>query len=138
MTTVAKKSFYTANGWEGDKYNPKLSVKDIAKIIRDELKKKFPKCKFSIKKEHHSAMSISLMQAPFNPFTEENRTHVSINHYRIKDEAITDEAKEVMSYVDELAQSYNFDDSDSMIDYFHTNFYLTLAIGKWDKPFVQK
>jgi hypothetical protein len=37
-----------------------------------------------------------------------------------------------------IVQSYNFDDSDSQCDYFHTNFYLHSGIGKWDKPFIQK
>lgn len=34
-----------------------------------------------------------------------------------------------------MARSYNYDDSDGMIDYFDTNFYLNLEIGRWDKPF---
>lgn len=32
-------------------------------------------------------------------------------------------------------QSYNFDDSDAMIDYFHCNFYSSFNIGKWNKGF---
>ena len=31
--------------------------------------------------------------------------------------------------------SYNFDDSDPMTDYFHTNFYLTLRIGSYKQPY---
>ena len=31
--------------------------------------------------------------------------------------------------------SYNFDDSDPMTDYFHTNFYLTLGIGSYKQPY---
>jgi hypothetical protein len=29
-----------------------------------------------------------------------------------------------------------FDESDSQSDYFHTAFYMSIHIGKWDKPYV--
>lgn len=41
----------------------------------------------------------------------------------------------VIEDVYKFMQSYNFDDSDSMIDYFHCNFYESFNIGKWDKGF---
>ena len=41
----------------------------------------------------------------------------------------------MMRTVIAYAQSYNYDDSDSMTDYFDTNFYLSVYVGKWDKPF---
>ncbi len=40
-----------------------------------------------------------------------------------------------MLNVCDFVMSYNFDDSDAMTDYFHTNFYLTLAIGSYRKPY---
>ena len=33
---------YTGYGWEGENYSENLSTKDIAKIIRQRLKKEFP------------------------------------------------------------------------------------------------
>lgn len=63
----------------------------------------------------------------------------NINYYYIKDDiALTEKAKEIITKALGIAQSYNFDDSDGMIDYFHTNFYLHCSIGKWDKPFILK
>ena len=44
-----RNEFYTANGWKGDKYDRKLTVKEIAKRIREELKKEYSDCKFSEK-----------------------------------------------------------------------------------------
>ena len=35
----------------------------------------------------------------------------------------------------DFVMSYNFDDSNAMTDYFHTNFYLTLGIGSYRKPY---
>ena len=64
------------------------------------------------------------------------RFHTTINQYYIKDDiSLSEKAMEVMTKALKIANSYNFNDSDSQIDYFHTNFYLNLAIGKWDKPF---
>ncbi len=40
-----------------------------------------------------------------------------------------------MQNVCAFVQSYNFDDSDPMTDYFHTNFYLSLSIGTYKRPY---
>jgi hypothetical protein len=38
----------------------------------------------------------------------------------------------------EVMKSQNwYDESDITTDYFHTAYYLSLSIGKWDKPYVQ-
>jgi len=59
-----------------------------------------------------------------------------INNYYVKDSFyLTDTAKEVFTKALNIINAYNFDDSDGQIDYFHTNFYLHMSIGKWDKPF---
>ncbi|MFR9543470.1 MAG: hypothetical protein SNH27_15645, partial [Rikenellaceae bacterium] len=55
--------------------------------------------------------------------------------YIATDPKLTDRAKEVMTNVTNYIMSYNYDDSDPMTDYFCTNFYLTLGIGRHDKPF---
>lgn len=49
---------------------------------------------------------------------------------------LTREAWLVMRRAKEIAQEYNYSDSDAMIDYFNVNFYLCLNIGKWDKSFT--
>ena len=48
---------------------------------------------------------------------------------------MSDVAKEVMKNVCDFVMSYNFDDSDPMTDYFCTNFYLTLGVGTYKKPY---
>ena len=40
----------------------------------------------------------------------------------------------VLQDVENFMNSYNYDDSDAMIDYFHSNFFGTVQIGKSDKP----
>jgi len=64
------------------------------------------------------------------------KMHEQVNHYYIKDSVyLTEEAKEVITKAQNIINSYNFDDSDGQIDYFHTSFYSNMSIGKWDKPF---
>lgn len=39
---------YTGQGWEGGNYSRGMGITDIAKVIRKQLKKKYPACKFSV------------------------------------------------------------------------------------------
>ena len=68
--------------------------------------------------------------------TTTEKKYEQINQYYISDSFyLTEEAKVVFKKVMSVLNSYNFNDSDSQIDYFHTNFYSNISIGKWDKPF---
>lgn len=165
---------YTGCGWEGKTYDRNLGIKDIAKIVRKQLKQEFPACKFSIRIQHYSggqSLHIDLMEAPFeailkqgsiidNEFVstedqgyKETKGYTQLNQYAFQDPyddirpkgvsvpgwnngtQLSREAWDTMKKVYEIARGFNYDDSDGMIDYFNTNFYLHLNIGKWDKPF---
>ena len=143
------------------------SVSEIIKTIRQEIKKEFPDCKFSVTKPHHNEISISLMSAPFNPFdgdktfADPREPHVKarrqggyaqLNHYyinqvRFGDDAgkwtsnaylITEEAAQLFIKVTEIATRERYNNSNSQIDYFDTNYYLSLQIGKLTKDFEIK
>lgn len=150
--TVAKSEprfNYTGHGTEGRLYrqNENLGIKEIAANVRKALKGKYPDCTFSVTISRYSggqSLSISLMAAPFDVFTDavdeytKKSQHDQVNHYYIgESNRYTEKAKEVLLFANRAANDYNFDDSDGMIDYFHTNFYLHLNIGKWDKPFIR-
>jgi len=77
-------------------------TKEIAAIIRKHIKPRFPMCKFSVKSDYNS-IDIDLLASPF----EKN----------------SDELNAIVHYVYIFAQSYNYDHSDSMTDYFDVNFY---------------
>jgi hypothetical protein len=65
-----------------------------------------------------------------------DKGHNQVNQYYVKDDyMLTEKGKEIMQKAIDIAQEYNYDDSDAQIDYFSTNFYLHPSIGKWDKPF---
>lgn len=171
MTTINKPFIksrpngYGQNPWEGSNYSSSLTVKDIAKIIRKELKAHFPTCKFSVTSDVRH-LSIALMSDVKTPFTDPNmdvaidvssgkpaspedimhwwknsveKGYETVSIYHIdNDYKLTDDAKTLFKFVKSLANSFNFDESDAMTDYFHTNFYLDLSIGRWNKPFIIK
>jgi len=49
---------------------------------------------------------------------------------------LTEEAHNFLRRVVEIANQWNWDNSDIMTDYFDVNYYLHLGIGKWDKPYI--
>lgn len=77
-------------------------TKEIAAIIRKHLRERFPMCKWSVTKDNNS-IYIRLMVSPW-----------------AKD---SDEVNAIVHYAYKFAQSYNYDNSDSMTDYFDVNFY---------------
>jgi len=154
-----RRKFYTENGWEGLRYNPNLRLSDIAPIIRSYIKNVYPTWRFSVVQEHYSGgcgLYVTLMEAPETIFLEERIKAFPRREYKDEDVSIicqqlnnsrniqnwewyydwmSDKAKEVLKDIDVLVNSFRFDDSDSSVDYFSTNFYPHLYIGKWNKAF---
>ena len=62
--------------------------------------------------------------------------HYSINEYNIKDDyRLTPYGKQVIRDIMKVSNAYNYDESDSMTDYFNTGHYLDLSIGKDGTPY---
>ena len=76
-------------------------IKIIAKEVRQELKKEFPKCVFSVQIERYSmgqSMTVSLMKSPFQVFKE------SLNNFDLDFvQGVTDVPKEKIA---EAARCY--------------------------------
>jgi hypothetical protein len=83
-----------------------LDVAEIAKLVRKDLKQAYPKYKFSVRIDRYS-MGQSLGVVASNSGLS---TH-------------SDAANELERKIKEIVDAYNFDDSDSMSDYFHVAFY---------------
>ena len=142
-------NFYTQNGWAGSNYDSKLSTKEIAAKVRSYAKKNFPEFKFSVRSEwsmYTDSMYIELKSGPCVPFVEGSRsaergymsTMSSVKAW--KDE-LTPEVFAVLNAVSNYASSFRYDDSDSMQDYFDTNFYLKIKVSdeyKVIEPKVKK
>lgn len=130
------KNFYTQNGWEGKNYDSNLKIKDIAAKVREYAKKKYPEFKFSVRSgwsTYTGSITISLTGGKCCPFVEGSksaergymRTMSTIGGFE-KD--LTPEVFEALDDVTSYANSFNYDDSDGMIDYFDTNFFLHIEI----------
>lgn len=148
--------------YRGKNYDKTLQTKDIAAIVRAHCKKRWPGVKFSVT-SNHSHIDIAILAGPFSPWADINapelaqeiafrkaenrffdpeeiirRGNVQVNHYGINENILLSKtAKAILSDVCDLTQSYNYDNSDISTDYFDTRFYLSLEIGRFDRPFVQ-
>lgn len=124
-----------------------ISTEEVREI-RKELKKEFPKYKFSVRKRQH-AVSVALLESPLD-FRSEFRDSAdkceSVNQYYIDSHWSKPKAK-VLNKILEIiktapAKAPNgeawFDKSDIMTDYFHTAFYIEMSIGMWEKPYQIK
>lgn len=129
-----REEFYDRQGWRGENYNSSYDTKENAKQIRQQLKKEFPDCKFSVVKSYYSRIDVYLMEAP-EPIFAEGITEIRyiLGDRECKD--LNEYGNKIIKRVAEIVQSYRRDDSDIMIDYFNCNFYGFVNIGKWDKPF---
>lgn len=92
------------NHWEQE-HNK--NTKEIATTIRKHIRARFPMCKWSVRSDS-TAIDVNLMESPF-----------------AKD---SDEVKAIAEYAHKFTQSFNYDNSDSMTDYFEVNFYGTCSI----------
>ena len=133
----------------GAKVDEIRDIKDIAKAVREYVKKKYPNCKFSVTTDRFAggqSMTVSLKEADFNPLIDESlwsvssdgNKYFSVNQYHFeKSDKLTPEAISVLKDVRDFYNQYNYNHSDPQTDYFNTRFYETLTIGQWDKGFIQ-
>uniref|UniRef100_A0AB33IU96 J domain-containing protein n=1 Tax=Prevotella sp. GTC17253 TaxID=3236793 RepID=A0AB33IU96_9BACT len=125
---------YNEYRWRGRNYKGQR-VPEIADLIRTWLRETYPRYRFSVTRDGYGSIRIFLMSADFEPFAKDSGIiYHDVNQYHI-DSVLTDRAREVMSNIRDFAMSYNYDNSDVMTDYFDTNFYLSLGIGKYNKPY---
>lgn len=89
--------------------------------------------KYSLAVRHHSTIVMTIKKAPVDLYLA-NRNHVDINHYHL-DTNFDGELLETLKKIIRALNTDNYDNSDSMTDYFDVGHYVDLNIGRWDKPF---
>lgn len=58
-----------------------------------------------------------------------DRDTTDINQYHIdSEEMLTEDGKEIVRVANQVIKAFNYDDSNSMVDYFDTNFYYNLMV----------
>lgn len=94
----------------GSNYKKGMSNKEIAATVKKELSRRFPGTKWSARSDYHS-INVYLVSSPYEARNASNNYTDS------------PEISAVLDYAKKLLESYNWDDSDSMTDYFCCNFY---------------
>ena len=132
-----------------------ISAEDV-KHIRNELKKELPQYKFSVVRDHHSSVTISLMKGPafndyeyFDRYNNVTKTanlsdgeHHQINQFHLED-FYGKENAEILSKIDTISRTAPaknggkvwYNDSDIQTDYFDIAYYVHINVGKWNKPY---
>jgi len=106
-------------------------TKDEVKRKRELLKRMFPTFKLSVTMERHTTINVNILEGPIDMPSYEQ-----VNHYYIKEHyKDRPQVKEVLQEIYDVINSGNGTlvvDS----DYGHVpNFYTSITIGKWDKPY---
>lgn len=121
-----------------DKQKLDLQVKQLAKKY---------KVKLSTSCKHYSTYIIKLQSGQFafdykiKGYDGQVFNHTEINHHWLNDnESLTEQEKEFLNKLKKIVFSKDngfFDESDSMTDYFHTAWYLSIQLGTDKKPYNQ-
>ncbi len=113
--------------------------------IRNTLKEEFgPDLKFGVKKQHHSSVLVTIKKGnvDFSDIMREgDRGYTQINQYHLGNyghhQFLFEDIMNVIKKAPGKAENGRewFDESDSMVDYFHTAFYINLEVGNYSKPY---
>lgn len=131
-----------------DKY---LGTKEVAALVRADLKAQLPQWKFSVTYESFSmgsSIHVRLMSGPEEAVAE-GPQYGQLNRYtfahpdsryplRNNGVDLTQAGWDVMSKANEVVSKYHWDESEPQTDYFCCNFYYHLCIGKWNRDYVVK
>lgn len=141
-----RSEFYTQNGWKGENYNSSRSLKEIAAIVREYVKKQYPTYKFSIT-THYASMcqelAIYLTEAPTEVYKTESEWNEdeklkawrAKETYHVESKFLKDTVQAMFDDIDTMVNSYNRSDCDGMIDYFDVDFYyFGCKVSEGEKP----
>ena len=105
--------------------------KEKAPTVKSVLKKYGMKGSLAV--DNHSAFVVNIKSGKID-FPED---HIQVNHFWI-DEQYSGVQKDFLCELRDAMMDGNWDKSDSMSDYFDVGWYITINIGKWDKPYIQE
>ena len=123
----------------GSDYKPGMDIKDIAKIVRQRLKKAYPGFKFSVRIERYSggqSMRADMVEAPEDfKFYQVNPSYCGgynpNNYNEIYETPVvqSDEFNDIMAGTKAAMNDFNYDGSEIQVDYFDVNFYAFEGVG---------
>ena len=114
------------------------------KIIKAEIDaaiaKHGKKVKYSLTVRNHMELSMAILQCEIDLMEEyrklqnPNAEYFAVNHFFPKT-WFTGKGLELIEDIIKAINCQNYDNSDSQRDYFDCGYYISLSVGKWDKPF---
>jgi len=121
---------------------PYISTEQV-KEVRNNLKKEFPEYKFSVRKYHHSQISVAILSGPIELITDvygiDSSRYQQVNYFWI-----ADHYKNYPEVRDILLKVYNIMNAGNRtvtVDGDYGNipaFYVSLSIGDYEKPYQIK
>jgi hypothetical protein len=114
---------------------------ESVKQMRNQIKEMYPSkqgWKFSITRENYSNVRCIILSAPIELRADDSKSNESVNPFYIENRynGKNEKATEVLKNINDILNTDNFDESDSMTDYFHVGHYISISIGDWNKPFT--
>ena len=106
-----------------------ISTENV-KEIRGKIKKEFPDFKFSIRREHYSTVCVHIMQGKIDL-----PEHQTINPHYPDNSIIPEMANKILSIIGSVKFRFDSNAGDMGADYAGWNFFIDIAIGKWDKAY---
>lgn len=100
---VDKKDIYNKGGWIGQKFNHNLEVKDIAKIGKKSIMKKYKNLKVSFKTKRYNTIEIFIKNKA--DYTSEKLERIKID-------------------IKKILNKYNYKDSNSIAEDYEIGFYI--------------
>tara|TARA_B100001248_G_C27386786_1_gene460094 strand:+ start:1730 stop:2116 length:387 start_codon:yes stop_codon:yes gene_type:complete len=125
-----------------------ISAEDV-KAIRLELKATFPKFKFGVRKRDWNQVTVTVKEGPtdFSDCFRGDEEYAHVNHYHThmygEHKDFFDAIHKIIKTAPIKGEGYWkgkgwYDKSDAMTDYFDTAYYISMNVGEWNKPYVQK
>jgi len=115
---------------------PYVSKEDIAKK-RKALKKALPGFKISVTNRHHTGIMVVFKEGPIRMLSKDATDgYEHVNHFYYR-EHYADDPK-VVKVLDKVMSIIGSDQKEQFYDYDYgsvPNFYISLNIGSWDKPY---
>ena len=113
-------------------------TQDEKKIIAAALKvalKDYPTIKYSLTIDNNMSISCRLTKGP-KFFDPEGKGEISVNHHHIAHNFKHEpEAVKILTLINECLHIGHYDKSDIQSDYFDCAWYISMGIGKWNKPY---
>lgn len=101
--------------------------KELKAVLGDD------KLKVTFSVVHHSTIVATIRSGTI----DFGKNYQQVNHYYI-DDHYTGRAKEVLNAIKRGLMAEHWDKSDSMTDYFHCAYYVSINIGNWNSPYTKE